>query len=184
MTEETIQPQPMQADTIEALTNLTGLLLMIEHTLRGEIRVVEQDKTGVYIERWEKLGAPWAEDLAIKKIVSHLIAFLNSNFSLSDFDLERLDKTILNLKLDFTVWLGINHRLLGIEPRDINQICDIVEYNIEANLNKSKEGRVFDGITKTILERRLIQTAMAPQKKGILSAIFNRKQEGEDYGSR
>lgn len=161
-----------QADVIEALTDLTPTLILIEHTLKGEY--FNETK-----KQWEIIGKTLANDTGIKRIMTELISILNKNVVLSAFEDEEINGIMLQTMDAFAILLRLKRDDFGIDKSDLDSVANIVETNLWAGLKRAGSAQTLRAVTTTIMEKRLVQSPSSQTQKKGGSFPFNIFKRGE-----
>lgn len=148
---ELIKWQLESEETIEDLKNqLLGLVYAQNE--EGEWYVVEKGKT-------------WCNEKGAIALTSILRPYLNKAFTLSNYDSERINKTLLSLSITLTQYIAYHYKIFKIDEGDLSMIKSMIMDMIEANLWRAYQMKTFEGQQATVRSIEEFKRGESPKSK-------------------
>ena len=157
------------------LLNHQKMLEEIEHLLKGEVFVPNKDGTmgGVYVKKFDT----YIPEERVNDIMFILYGQINENTEVTQFTKEQVASIMLATINEIDLYLGTNAHLFGIEKSKIPIISNIIENNLFALFNKSKDAMLITNIARSTQRQEQIIHREEPKKRRGLFNFFGGKKD-------
>ena len=148
------------------------ILSFLEHDLRGEIYVINEEKGTA---SWEKKGMRLINDEGIVCLKSILHSFINKTVFLSTLSEDDIREICGNIELCLNNLFFLKYKEFDIDKAYLDIIKHKIIYIIFMALRHAQNSGMRETLTKTIQVREMTSSTPQTQKQGLFGSLFHRK---------